>query len=69
MGVKYQIIIEIDEDENISMETLGIKGPKCVEEIKKITKNIAEIESTKKTKEYYEQDKVKVKNKNSIFSK
>ncbi len=69
MGVKYQIIIEIDEDENVTMETIGIKGAKCVDEVKKITKNIATIESSKKTKEYYEKDKSKVEKKNTLFSK
>jgi hypothetical protein len=59
MGVKYQIIIEIDEDDNVQMETLGFKGPKCVDEIKEVTKNIGKIESSKKTKEYYENDKQK----------
>lgn len=55
MGVKLQIIIEIDEDENIEMETMGFKGPDCVKELKKITKNLGQISSEKKTKEYYEQ--------------
>ena len=38
MGVKYQIVIEIDEDENVEMETFGIKGQECIKELKKITK-------------------------------
>ena len=71
MGIKQQIIIEIDEDDNVTLETLGFKGPKCIEEIKNITKNIATIDSTEKTKEFYEQDKSNLKNKikNSLFSK
>lgn len=55
MGVKYQIVIEIDEDENVEMETFGFKGPECIKELKKITKNIGTISSERKTKEYYEQ--------------
>ena len=55
MGVKYQIVIEIDEDENIEMETFGIKGQECMKELKKITKNLGKITEEKKTKEYYEQ--------------
>lgn len=55
MGIKYQIVIEIDEDENIEMETFGIKGPDCLAELKKITKELGIIEIEKKTKEYYEQ--------------
>jgi hypothetical protein len=69
MGIKYQIIIEIDEDENVTMETVGFKGSKCVDEIKKVTQNIATIKSTKKTKEYYEKDQSKIKKKNTLFSK
>ncbi len=71
MGVKYQIIVEIDEDDNVTLETLGFKGPKCIEEIKSITKNIATIEKTEKSKEYYEKDNTSLKNKikNSLFSK
>lgn len=61
--MKHQIIIEIDEDDNVTLETHGFKGPKCVDEIKRITKNIATIDSTERTKEYYEQDKSTVKNK------
>lgn len=55
MGVKYQIVIEIDEDENVEMETFGIKGQECMKELKKITKNIGKIAEEKRTKEYYEQ--------------
>jgi ribosomal protein S21 len=55
MGIKYQIVIEIDEDENVEMETFGFKGPDCMKELKKITKNIGTINSERKTKEYYEQ--------------
>ncbi len=69
--MKIQIVIEIDEEDNVTMETHGIKGPKCVDEIKRVTKNLAPIESTQKTKEYYEEDKskLKAKKKTSIFSK
>lgn len=66
MGVKYQIVIEIDEDENIEMETFGFKGPDCMKELKKITKNLGQMTSEKKTKEYYEQsdsEKAKLKQK------
>lgn len=69
--MKIQIVIEIDEDESVTMETHGIKGPKCVEEIKRVTKNLAPIESSQKTKEYYEEDKskLKAKKKTTLFSK
>jgi hypothetical protein len=63
MGIKRQIIIEIDEDDNVTLETLGFTGPKCIEEIKNVTKNIATINSTEKTKDFYEKDKSSLKNK------
>ena len=69
MGMKYQIIIVIDEDNNIEMETKGFKGPACDSEIKKITKDIAEVKTSKHTKEYYEKDKDKIKKKISTSSK
>jgi hypothetical protein len=69
--MKYQIIIEIDDEDNVIMETRGIKGNVCVEEIKDITKNFGKIVSSKNTKEYYEKDESKLKSKktNKLFSK
>ncbi len=69
MGLKYQVVIEIDEDDQITMETLGFKGPKCVDEIKKIIKNLGQIDTIEKTKEYYEEEKSKLKSTQKNFSK
>jgi len=66
--MKYQIIIEIDEESNVRLETKGFKGPSCEKEIKNITKDIVEIKTTQKTKEYYEKAKQKIKKKISSFS-
>lgn len=67
--MKYQIIIEIEDDENITMETIGIKGPKCEAELNDLTKNLGEIKQRNRTKEYYEGVKTGIKNKLGIFSK
>lgn len=69
MGVKYHVIIEIDEEDNVTLETKGFKGPKCEKEIKRITKDFAKVESTKRTKEFYEKEETKVEKKINRFSK
>lgn len=69
MGVKKQIIIEIDEENNIELETRGFKGPECQEELERVTKNFAEFKTLKKTREYYEKAKKLIKKKIGSFSK
>lgn len=69
MGIKYQIVIEIDEEDNVSLETKGFKGPSCEAELKKVTKNIGTQKSSKRTKEYYEKSEQKSQRKISRFSK
>ncbi len=69
MGVKYQIIIEIDEEDNVSLETKGFKGPECETEIKRVTEEFAKVESTSRTKEFYEKAKETIRKKINRFSK
>ena len=69
MGVKYQIIIEIDEEDNVSLETKGFKGPECEREIKRVTEDFAKVESTSRTKEFYEKAKETIRKKINRFSK
>lgn len=69
MGNKKQMIIEIDEDSNVTLETKGFKGAECITEVKRVTKGFSQVGPMKKTKEYYEKAKSKIKNKISRFSK
>ena len=69
MEVKYQIVIEIDPEDNISLETKGFKGPECEKEIKRVTEEFAKVESSSKTKEFYEKAKQTIKKTISRFSK
>ena len=69
MGVKYQIIIEIDAEDNVSLETKGFKGPECEREIKRVTEDFAKVESTSRTKEFYEKAKETIRKKINRFSK
>lgn len=61
--MKYQIIIEIEDDENITMETVGIKGPKCEAELNSVTKDLGKVTQKNRTKEFYEEVKSGIKNK------
>ncbi len=56
--MKYQIIIEIAEDGSIKLETKGMKGPTCDNELKPIIKELGEVKEQKKTSEYYEKSNV-----------
>lgn len=66
MAVKKQIIIEIDEDGELYLKTLGFKGAKCEEELKPIEKEIGRVKKRGRTKEYYEES---VESKKKINSK
>ena len=61
MAVKKEIIVTISQDGEIQMETRGMKGAECEEEIKPIAKDLGPIKSIKKTSEYYEKPKQKNK--------
>lgn len=50
-----KIILEIDDDGNLDITTLGIKGPKCVEEVLKILEDLAAITELDKTDEFYQE--------------
>lgn len=69
MGIKYQILIEIDVDGEIKMETKGLKGPSCMEELEVLMQNIAGEKEIKKTQEYYEKTNRESKQKINRFSK
>ena len=52
-----RIEITIKEDGTILAHTEGIKGPKCVDELKKLLEDIAEVDEVTHTEEYYEEPK------------
>jgi hypothetical protein len=49
-----RIEITIKEDGSVEAHTEGIKGPSCVEELKKLLKDIAEVDEVDHTGEFYE---------------
>lgn len=53
-----KIIIKINEEGDIEVETFGIMGPICDEEIEKILKNIALTYEDTKKDEYFMEPEV-----------
>lgn len=47
------INIDIDENGEIFIETNGIKGPACTEEVEKLLKELAIVTDTNKSDEYF----------------
>ncbi len=56
MAIKIQIEIKIEENGEIKMKTHGLKGKKCIDELKSFEKSLGKIKETQKTSEYYEKD-------------
>ena len=49
-----EIEISISPEGKVTVRTIGIKGPKCVEAAEAVAKIIGQIESRELTSEYYE---------------
>ena len=58
MAIKVEIEIKIDENGEVKMKTRGLKGKKCIDELKSFEKSLGKIKETRKTSEYYEKDTV-----------
>lgn len=56
MAVKIEIEVEIDENGEVKMKTHGLKGKRCVDELKSFEKGLGPMKDTQKTGEYYEKD-------------
>lgn len=59
---EQKIEIKIDENGKITAETFGIKGELCIEELQKLLEGIADVESIKKTDEFYQQQEMNKNN-------
>ena len=51
-----EIEISISPTGQVTVRTIGIKGPKCVQAAEAVAKIIGQIESRELTSEYYEAD-------------
>ncbi|GEM_PF-4692957 len=50
---EFKVIVDIDREGKIKMETKGFSGSSCVDEIQEILKGLMEIEKLEKTSEFY----------------
>ena len=60
---EHTITITIDENGEIKAETFGIKGEMCLDELKELLDTEVNLLSVKKTDEYFQKEKIQVKNK------
>ena len=61
-----KIVIKIDGDGGLQVETFGIYGPRCFEEVEKILEDLAlKIEEQKKD-EYFMEPRITNKEKNHV---
>lgn len=57
-----RIIVTIDENGKINASTDGIKGEMCLTELQELIDDFENLQSVKKTDEYYQSEEVKSKN-------
>ncbi len=64
---EQRITITIDENGKIDASTSGIKGEMCLSELQELLDDLDNLQSVKKTDEYFQQ--VEIKNKNILKGK
>lgn len=56
-----KVTIRINEKGEIELETRGMPGPVCLEEVNKLLEEIVAVTDVKKTDEYYMKPKVRTR--------
>ena len=59
---EQRIVITIDENGKIDASTDGIKGEMCLTELQSLLDDLENLQSIKKTDEYYQQNELSNKN-------
>ena len=59
---EQRIVITIDENGKINASTDGIKGEMCLSELQELLDDMENLQSVKKTDEYYQANELKTKN-------
>ncbi len=59
---EQRITITIDENGKINASTDGIKGEMCLTELQELLDDLENLQSVKKTDEYYQSEVVKSRN-------
>lgn len=59
---EQRITLTIDENGKISASTDGLKGEMCLTELQEILDDFENLQSVKKTDEYYQSAEVKINN-------
>lgn len=61
-----EISIEIDENGEIFIETNGIRGPACIDQVEELLKDLAVVSDTNKSDEFYMDNSVQVARKDVV---
>ena len=61
-----EISIEIDENGEIFIETHGIKGPVCIDQVENLLKDLAIVSEINKSDEYYMDNSAHVNQKDMV---
>lgn len=59
---EQRIVITIDENGKINASTDGIKGEMCLSELQELLDDMENLQSVKKTDEYYQANELKTNN-------
>ncbi len=57
MMAKEEFEIEVDKEGKVTIKTIGIKGPRCLDAAEALARLIGREEARKLTGEYYEVDR------------
>ena len=61
-----EISIEIDENGEIFIETNGIRGPACIDQVEELLKDLAVVSAPNKSEEYYMENPAQVAQKDVV---
>ncbi len=65
MALKQEVVVEIAPDGTVKLETFGLKGSECSDELKPIEKALGGKSEVKPKPEFYEKS-VKTKNEQTV---
>ena len=63
---EQRITVTIDEEGQITAKTAGFKGESCLDELQSLLEEIGTLQEVKKTDDYYQQNNLKVTNKQTV---
>lgn len=63
---EQRITVTIDDEGKITAKTAGFHGESCLDELQTLLEEIGTLQEVKKTDDYYQQNTLKVTNKQTV---